>query len=294
MSNLRSMTGFGSVESANKNISVKVEIRSLNGKFFECNLRTSKIFRDKETEIRQWAADKIGRGSIQINVNVDYINQDLLSSQLSINHKIAKHYKQQIDALTAELNMANPNMFEYLMQLPEVIKINDPKTGDEDWNLAKNTLDKAFEQFDNFRLQEGKALARNLKEHALTIQQHLQSIILLDDERKASVTSKLQKAIEELNEKVKLDPTRFEYELFYYLEKLDIGEEISRLHNHIHYFIETIDNEATGKKLGFISQEMGREINTLGSKANYFTMQKYVVEMKDVLEKIKEQVLNAL
>ncbi|MCO5252989.1 MAG: YicC family protein [Bacteroidia bacterium] len=294
MSNLRSMTGFGSVESANKNISVKVEIRSLNGKFFECNLRTSKIFRDKETEIRQWAADKIGRGSIQINVNVDYINQDLLSSQLSINHKIAKHYKQQIDALTAELNMANPNMFEYLMQLPEVIKINDPKTGDEDWNLAKNTLDKAFEQFDNFRLQEGKALARNLKEHALTIQQHLQSIILLDDERKASVTSKLQKAIEELNEKVKLDPTRFEYELLYYLEKLDIGEEISRLHNHIHYFIETIDNEATGKKLGFISQEMGREINTLGSKANYFTMQKYVVEMKDVLEKIKEQVLNAL
>lgn len=294
MSNLRSMTGFGSVESANKNISVKVEIRSLNGKFFECNLRTSKIFRDKETEIRQWAADKIGRGSIQINVNVDYINQDLLSSQLSINHKIAQQYKQQIDTLTAALKMDNPNMFEYLMQLPEVVKMNDPKTGDEDWDLAKNTMDMAFEQFDNFRLQEGKALAHNLKEHALTIQKHMQSIILLDDERKASVKSKLQKAVEELNEKVILDPTRFEYELLYYLEKLDIGEEISRLHNHIHYFIETIENEATGKKLGFISQEMGREINTLGSKANYFTMQKYVVEMKDVLEKIKEQVLNAL
>ncbi|MCO6494650.1 MAG: YicC family protein [Bacteroidetes bacterium] len=294
MSNLRSMTGFGIAEDSNNNISVKVEIRSLNGKFFECNLRTSKVFRDKETEIRQWALDKIVRGSVQINISAEFLNPALISSQLNINHSIAKSYKAQIDDLTQDLKITNPDIFEYLMQLPEVVKIEDLKTGEEDWLLVKSVMERAFSQFDTFRLQEGFALAQNLKENALIIKKHLQSIINIDADRKANIQSKLQKSIEELNEKVKADPARFEYELLYYLEKLDIGEEISRLDNHIRYFIETIEGEGSGKKLGFISQEMGREINTLGSKSNYFSMQKYVVEMKDTLEKIKEQVLNAL
>ncbi|MCK9480351.1 MAG: YicC family protein [Bacteroidia bacterium] len=294
MSTLRSMTGFGFAEGSNGNLNIKVEIRSLNGKFFECNIRTPKIFRDKETEIRQWATEKIGRGSIQINITAEFLNQENLSSQLSINHAIALQYKKQIDEFLTQLQIPQPDIFQYIMQLPEVIKIEENKTESEDWKLVMQVLENAFEQFDDFRLKEGVALATNLSEHAQAINKHLQSIIALDPERKTNIQSKLQKSIEEIGDKAKADPTRFEYELLYYLEKLDIGEEVSRLGHHIQYFLDTIKGEASGKKLGFISQEMGREINTLGSKANYFSMQKHVVEMKDVLEKIKEQTLNAL
>jgi len=294
MSNLRSMTGFGAVEASNNNLSVKLEIRALNGKFFDLSPRISRLFRDKETEIRQWAANKIGRGSIQINIHAELTNNDLLANQLNINYKVAANYKRQIDQLIDSLGIQNPNLFEYIMQLPEVVKIEDQKTGDEDWIFLKENLEKTFLLFDNFRIQEGVALAKDLKNSTLLIQKSLNLIVEMDAERKEQVRTKITKGLAELHEKVQKDETRFEYELLYYLEKLDISEEVSRLSNHIDYFIETLEKDPTGKKLGFISQEMGREINTLGSKANYFPMQKHVVEMKEVLEKIKEQVLNVL
>lgn len=291
---LRSMTGFGTAEAVNPNLSIKIEIRSLNGKFFEITPRIHKLFRDKETEIRQWAMQKIGRGSVQIYLHAESHNNDLIAQQFSLDHNIALLYKSKIDALSHTLSLPSDNLLEYILQLPEVSKTAEIAAGEDDWLMAKQCLEEAFLAFDAFRLQEGKALAKHLQSLIAIIRTKLKQIQAMDEERKQFVRNKIEKALSDLEEKVQKDPTRFEYELLYYLEKIDIQEEISRLGNHLAYFEEVLLQDASGKKLGFISQEIGREINTIGSKANYFPMQKFVVEMKDELEKIKEQILNVV
>jgi len=291
---LRSMTGYGAAERSNANLTLKIEIRSLNGKFFEITPRINKLFRDKETEIRQWALQKIGRGSVQLFLHAEVKNNDILAEQYSLDSAIAQRYKEKIDHLAQQLSLESHGLLEYILQLPEVSKTVEPEAADEDWELAKQTLEAAFDAYDAFRLQEGKALAAHLVSLLSNIRTAMEQIREMDAARKSHVKTKIEKALADIADKVQKDPTRFEYELLYYLEKIDIQEELSRLGNHLQYFEEVLAEDASGKKLGFISQEMGREINTLGSKANYFPMQKFVVEMKDELEKIKEQILNVV
>jgi uncharacterized protein (TIGR00255 family) len=294
ISEIRSMTGYGSAENSNNNVSIKSEIRSLNGKFFELNLRMPKYFKEKESEIRQWASNQLKRGTVQISIQVDFAQNNDAGSQLNINTELAKSYKKQLDDFCSALQLSNPDFFNYLIQLPDIIKVEEGHAKEEDIQLMFQTLEKAFQNFDLFRQQEGLALAQELKELNQSILEMLQEVIALDLVRKNHIREKLGKSIADIRERIAPDETRFEYEVLYYLEKIDIQEEISRLKNHTLFFNDSLDKDVSGKKLGFITQEMGREINTLGSKANYYPMQKIVVEMKDVLEKIKEQSLNIL
>jgi uncharacterized protein (TIGR00255 family) len=294
MSNIKSMTGFGSAEMSNENLKINVEIRSLNGKFLECQIRTPKIFRDKETEIRLWASSNIFRGSVQINVTSELKNNEILASGFSINEDLAIIYGKKLSKISASLQLDNSQILAQLLQLPEVTTNTGSILQEEDAQLLFDTLDNAFAKFDSFRMQEGEKTAILLKAYLQEIRENRTLILNMEDDRKAQLRSKVSKSLEEIKERVALDINRFEQELIYYFEKLDIAEELSRLDNHLDYFETTLTKEPGGKKLGFIAQEIGREINTLGSKANHFGMQQAVVEMKESLEKMKEQVLNLL
>lgn len=294
MSSLRSMTGFGAAELANNNFLIKTELKTLNGKYYDCNLRLSRYFKSKENEIRQWANSRFMRGSVQLNIHAELHGNQLLANQMEINTPLAVSYKEKLDQFTQTLGFPNADLFTYLIGLPEMVSFKETQTTDEDNELLFDALNKAYEQLDSFRLQEGAALANMLQTHVSAIRSQLDVVKEMESLRKEEKTIKLQNAIADLNEKVGFDANRFEYELLYYLEKLDVQEEMSRLAQHLSYFEESLLSDNAGKKLGFIAQEMGREINTLGSKANFFPMQKAVVQMKEELEKVKEQTLNLL
>jgi uncharacterized protein (TIGR00255 family) len=292
--NLRSMTGFGIAEQANNRFTLKAEIKTLNGKFFDAFIRLPKAFKNKETEVRSWAAKCFGRGTIHIVVSADLLNQEASEEGLFLNTPLALNYKRDLDGFCKQLNLQPNDMFQYLLSLPDVCAVKEMELTDSDHALLMETLSSAFDALDTFRCDEGEALKHVLEKHLSVIRQHLEHVRSLEPERKKDKTDKLKNAISEMAQKVENDPTRFEYELLYYLEKLDIQEETNRLEQHIQFFYDTLNHDASGKKLGFIAQEMGREINTMGSKANFFPIQKEVVFMKEELEKIKEQVLNVL
>jgi len=279
------MTGYGKAVLQLSTKKVSVEIKSLNSKNLDINARIPLIYREKELYIRKKIANNIGRGKISFGL---YVESTGIDDAVKINAETVRNYVAQL----REIGQSD-NYLEIAMRLPEATISSQEDIDPKEWKQVKKTVDEALKNLVKYRETEGAVLKEDFKKRVKLITAYLDEVIVLDPKRKASVKGKLQKAIEELNQKV--DENRFEQEMIYYLEKLDITEEQIRLKNHLEYFIEMLNTaDSNGKKLGFIAQEMGREINTIGSKANYAPMQKIVIQMKDELEKIKEQNLNIL
>ncbi len=290
---IRSMTGFGksALEYSGKKISV--EIKSLNSKQFDANLRLPLLYREKEAEIRIMLSAGLQRGKVELNINLDD-NGD--NNQFQFNRDLAKKYFEEIHALADELKLSlDEQVINTIVRLPDVLKADHPELSTEEWNLVKEIIKNAIKELDQFRIQEGNTLANDLNERVNIILKLLDEISPLEETRIQKLRDRILKQIEDARLQGSVDMNRYEQEIIYYLEKLDITEEKVRLRKHCDYFNEIMAGEGhNGKKLGFVSQEMGREINTLGSKANDADIQKIVVLMKDELEKIKEQLFNIL
>lgn len=288
------MTGFGSSETENSQWRIRTEIKSLNNKFFDLNLRLPKSFKDKDIELRQMLSNKISRGSVSVQINAERKDGSSANDALSLNLPLAKSFYDKIQTLTTELNLQSKDLLSTIIAFPDVIRYEENVSSDEDWNMVKENVEAAFQQFDGFRLQEGKAIREYIIGCVDKIREYLSSIEREEQPRRDSIKGRLLQSLTDSKEDVSVDQNRFEQEMIYYLEKYDIGEEKSRLTHHMSFFLECLDQDANGKKLSFIAQEMGREINTIGSKAYFFPIQQAVVLMKEELEKIKEQLLNVL
>ncbi len=283
-----SMTGYGKATKMLPNKKITVEIKSLNSKTLDLNVRLPQFIREHEMTIRTLLSDSLMRGKIDLSI---YVENESEVTNHQINVPVVKNYMQQIN----QLDEAIPSLelIKLALKLPETLKTERETLEEEDWGIVKEVLEEALQQIETFRVNEGDVLAKDFTLRINNIQQLLQSVEVFESERKTTLQNRLKTALEQLA--VEVDLNRFEQELIYYLEKLDITEEKVRLSNHLDYFLETMkDNNGNGRKLGFILQEIGREINTLGSKANHAGIQKSVVLMKDELEKIKEQCLNVL
>lgn len=292
---LRSMTGFGRSKGQKSGYNVTVEIKSLNSKFLDAQIRIPKNFLDKELEIRSQLAKGLNRG--KVSLSIDLINEEGGVDAQQVNQSLFKAYYAEFESLADEVGAAKEDLFRIALHSPDVImpQMTDDKLLKEQWLFVQEHFISAIEALDEFRLQEGATLEKELKNYISNIDGYLKEITVHDPERVVLIKDRIQKHQQELSSSDAFDENRFEQEMIYYIEKFDISEEIVRLTNHLTYFNEVIaENESQGKKLGFISQEIGREINTIGSKANYAPMQKLVVNMKDELEKIKEQLLNII
>jgi len=279
------MTGYGKSVIQLDTKKITLEIKSLNSKNLDINTRFPSIYREKEIEIRRLIARELDRGKVDMSF---YIESTTTDTSTKINTGIVANYIEQLETIRKEADILS-----IAMRLPDVLKTEREELDDEEWGVIKSGIVKAIKGLQAYRSSEGKELRNDFEKRIETLKDKLEKIMLLDSERLEEVRTRLKKAISELKQTV--DENRFEQELIYYLEKLDITEEKVRLKNHLSYFLSELNsNDSNGKKLGFISQEMGREINTIGSKANFAPMQKLVVEMKDELEKIKEQLLNVL
>ena len=289
-----SMTGYGKAVVTYKEKKINVEIKSLNSKNFDLSTRIAPLYREKEMEVRQTLANLLERGKVDFSL---WIEKDAALDATPINVQLVKNYYQQIKNIATEIGIPEPNdWFSTLLHLPDVTTKTEIEIFEEDeWNVTKQAIDKAVECLIDFRKQEGAALERKFHEKINNIEALLKSIEPYEESRVPKIKEKIIEGLEQVA-KVDYDRNRLEQELIYYIEKLDINEEKQRLANHLNYFRETMQEKGhgVGKKLGFIAQEMGREINTTGSKSNQAEMQNIVVKMKDELEQIKEQVLNVL
>ena len=289
-----SMTGYGKAVVTYKEKKISVEIKSLNSKNFDLSTRIAPLYREKEMEVRQTLANLLKRGKVDFSL---WIEKDAALDATPINAQLVKNYYQQIKNIATEIGIPEPNdWFSTLLHLPDVTTKTEIEILEEDeWNVTKQAINKAVECLIDFRKQEGAALERKFHEKINNIEALLKSIEPYEESRVPKIKAKIIEGLEQVA-KVDYDRNRLEQELIYYIEKLDINEEKQRLANHLNYFRETMQEKGhgVGKKLGFIAQEMGREINTTGSKSNQAEMQNIVVKMKDELEQIKEQVLNVL
>lgn len=282
-----SMTGYGKTEIQLPTKKVTIEVKSLNSKNIDLNVRIPSYYKEKELAIRKKLATKLGRGKVDFSIYVESIGENLLSQ---INKDAIQIYMKQLKEIS---NASDLELLQMAVKLPETIQTLREPLDEQEWKQIDDAIDKTLEKIVLYRTDEGKTLQQDFLKRINFIEVFLEKIVELDPQRVENVKTKLQKAIVELEAKV--DENRFEQELIYYLEKLDITEEKVRLKNHLNYFLKELDAPiSNGKKLGFITQEMGREINTIGSKANFAEMQQVVVQMKDELEKIKEQNLNVL
>jgi uncharacterized protein (TIGR00255 family) len=288
---LQSMTGFGRATGNWMNKSFTVEIRTLNSKMLDLSLKLPQEFRSKEIEFRKSIADGLVRGKIDVNVQVE--NQTAHTVP-QINLEVAKAFYEQIKRLETEINRDSPDPIAMIMRVPEVLSNAKQEPDEQEFEFLQSLLDTALENTMAFRAQEGTALIKDFTMHIKQIGHLMTLLEPYENERIHAVKERLQRNLEDKLAEY-IDQNRLEQEFILYIEKLDISEEKMRLANHLNYFIETMnDGTDVGKKLGFIAQEIGREINTLGSKSNHAEMQKIVVQMKDLLEKIKEQILNTL
>ena len=282
-----SMTGFGKTEAQWEDKSLNIEIRSLNSKSADINLRTPSYLREIDTEIRKRIAKKLHRGKIDLNIFIEFNGKN---APTAINASVVKGYMAQLKQIEKS------NEIDYLaiaMRLPETLSSERNTLQEDEKKAIFDLLDDAIKNIETYRLDEGKVLEKDFLLRLDLIETYLEEAIKIDTERSKKIESKLRASLEEL--KIEIDSNRFEQELIFYLEKFDITEEKVRLQNHLDYFKKVLKNDfPNGKKLGFIAQEIGREINTIGSKANHSELQKIVVQMKDELEKIKEQLLNVL
>jgi uncharacterized protein (TIGR00255 family) len=282
------MTGFGKATLQLPTKKISVEVKSLNSKGLDLNVRIPSLYREMELGLRNLIAVKLERGKVDFSI---FIESTAEQTSTKVNVPIVKGYIEQLRAVYAKADEVE--LMKMAIRMPDTMKIEREEIDENDWAQIETTIDEALENILNFRRDEGQSLEKEFQLRIANIRQYMNEALALDNERVQTIKDRLHNAITEL--KVAVDENRFEQELIYYLEKLDITEEKVRLTNHLDYFLETIKgNEANGRKLGFITQEMGREINTMGSKSNHAQMQKLVVQMKDELEKIKEQVLNVL
>ena len=287
------MTGFGKAICEFGNKKIVVEVKSLNSKQLDVSTRISGLYREKDIEIRNELSQKLERGKIDLSLYVDNSGKE---SVTQINQSVIESYYEQIKALSDKLEIDVPaNWFDVLLRLPDTMKTETVELDENEWIEIRKTMTTALEQLTLFRIQEGKSLETVFNDKIAHIGQLLEETAPFEAERVEKIKARLEENLQALSDKIDIDKNRLEQELIFYIEKLDVNEEKVRLRNHLNYFMETMQHEKSpGKKLGFIAQEIGREINTLGSKANNSEMQKIVVLMKDDLEQIKEQVLNVL
>ena len=289
-----SMTGYGKATADFPDKKINVEIKSLNSKAMDLSIRMAPSYREKEMDTRKEINAAIERGKVDFVLWVE--KKDCAADATHINQNLVAEYYRQIKDISTNLSIPLPeDWFQTLLKMPDVLSANETsELSEEEWNITHDTIRKAIENLLEFRRQEGAALDKKLREKITNITQLLGSIEPYEKDRVEKIKSRIQESLNKFLD-VQYDNNRFEQELIYYIEKLDISEEKQRLSNHLKYFIATMEGgQGQGKKLGFIAQEMGREINTLGSKSNQAEMQKIVVQMNDELERIKEQVLNIM
>ena len=289
-----SMTGYGKAVVAYKEKKINVEVKSLNSKSLDLSARIAPLYREKEMEIRRMLAQKLERGKVDFSL---WVEKEATIDATPINAALVENYYRQIKVIADNTGIPEPeNWFATLLRLPDVTTKTEVEVLDEEeWDVAQQAINEAVDKLIDFRKQEGAALERKFHEKINNIEALLKSIEPYEESRVPKIKEKIIEGLEQVA-KVDYDRNRLEQELIYYIEKLDINEEKQRLANHLNYFRETMQEKGhgVGKKLGFIAQEMGREINTTGSKSNQAEMQNIVVKMKDELEQIKEQVLNVL
>ena len=289
-----SMTGYGKAVVAYKEKKINVEVKSLNSKSLDLSARIAPLYREKEMEIRRLIAQKLERGKVDFSL---WVEKETTIDATPINAALVENYYHQIKSISANTGIPEPSdWFTTLLRMPDVTAKTEVEVlEEEEWHAAKQAITEALDQLIEFRTQEGAALQKKFTEKIDNIAALLKSIEPFEKSRVPKIKDKIIDGLKQIPE-VDYDKNRLEQELIYYIEKLDISEEKQRLSNHLKYFRETMNESGhgVGKKLGFISQEMGREINTTGSKSNQAEMQNIVVKMKDELEQIKEQVLNAL
>ena len=285
---IQSMTGFGKATLQLPSKKITVEVKSLNSKGLDLSVRMPSLYREMELGLRNQIALKLERGKVDFSI---FIESTAEQTSTKVNVPIVKGYINQLREVYADAD--ETELMKMAIRMPDTMKIERDEIDENDWIQIQTVIEDALQNILTFRKDEGMSLEKEFQLRIGNIRQYMNDALALDPERVQAIKDRLQTAIAEL--KVNVDENRFEQELIYYLEKLDITEEKVRLTNHLDYFLETINGtEANGRKLGFITQEMGREINTMGSKSNHAQMQKLVVQMKDELEKIKEQVLNVL
>lgn len=287
------MTGYGKAECEYQLKKISIEVRALNSKQLDFNLKLPSFYKEKEVDIRNEISKELERGKIDVYINVEDGSEE---SQVNINKGIVRGYYTQISEVSKELDLKVPDdILSTILRLPDALKADRQEISEKEWETILAGVHKALDMLQEFRLQEGTALAKDIKSRIENIEEYAGQLSQFETARIDKLKQRLRQTIEDYVGKDQVDNNRFEQELIYYLEKFDVTEEKVRLANHCKYFFETMaEKEANGKKLGFITQEIGREINTIGSKANDASMQKLVVKMKDELEKIKEQINNIL
>ncbi len=287
------MTGFGKASQEINNKKINIEIRTLNSKSLDFNIKIPANFREKEGEIRALASQFLERGKVDLWMSIEGYNE---GGNYTINKELASAYLAQLKSFASENELKETDWMQIVFRMPDVVKASDDSLTDEEWGTLKSTIVKAFEQVNVFRSSEGKDIEMSLEKNVARIADLLLQVQPFEESRIKLLRDKINRSLQDVLAEAAIDQVRFEEELVYYLEKFDISEEKTRLKRHCDYFLETMREEQqfSGKKLNFISQEMGREINTLGSKANNADLQRIVVMMKEELEKIKEMVLNVL
>lgn len=286
---LMSMTGFGKASGSYQTKKVSVEIRSLNSKSMDLNARIPSGYKELDAAIRKQVSLELGRGKVDVYISIDSIGEE---SSVSINQTLAKKYFEELKSLNDELGVHTEDYMSLLLRMPDIYESKSEQMDEAESNWLMGLVAEATGNLVDFRRKEGMELEAEFNDRIEEIRSYLEEVPKFEEERIGVIRDRMKKALDEIDGGH--DENRFEQEMIFYIEKLDISEEKMRLGNHLDYFLETMKSEGAGKKLGFISQEIGREINTLGSKSNHAEMQKLVIGMKDQLEKIKEQILNTL
>lgn len=287
---IQSMTGFGKSVLQLPTKKVTIEIKSLNSKNLDLNVRIPSYYKERELAVRKKLARALVRGKVDFSIFVEMTADE---TSTTVNKGVVKDYINQLKNVVKTGKASDVELLKMAISMPDALKTEREELDENEWAAINQNIDEAIEKITQYRIDEAASLELDFKERIANIKMYLDEVKALDSDRIENVKTRLQKAINDLQ--VDADENRFEQELIYYLEKLDINEEKVRLENHLNYFLETLDTQdSNGKKLGFIVQEMGREINTTGSKANFAPMQKAVIQMKNELEQIKEQILNVL
>ncbi len=291
---IKSMTGYGVAGLENEQMVIQVEVRTLNSKFLDLSVRSPRQFSDKEPEIRNLTQAVLERG--KVGISIEFLPKGTQHLPVSINEDLFKTYFSEFKKLADSVGGLSSDLFKLALQAPNVMTtLTQEREESEDWNQIKLILEVALKKCDEFRKDEGAALFQKLIENLDAIRRNLEKIKIYEPIRKTHIQTRIRSHFSQWMEENSFDANRFEQELIYYFEKIDVTEELVRLETHLDYFTKTMAEEVNqGKKLGFIAQEIGREINTIGSKANDAEIQKQVIQMKDELEKIKEQSLNIL
>lgn len=285
------MTGYGRASADFGSKKIVAEVKSLNSKGLDASIKVASLYREKEAEIRSLVSEKLIRGKVDLTLFYESAEEE---KRTEINIGLGKQYFNQLKSLADAIGIEPADYLSLIVRMPDVFTSEKPELDDEEWRTAFDVVADAVDQLNAFRDQEGRHLEQDLKQRVITIESLKEKIAALAGDRAKGVREKLSEALKQIDER-DIDENRYEQELIYYLEKLDITEELVRLSGHCGYFLEVLaEDPGQGKKLGFICQEIGREINTIGSKANHTEIQRYVVEMKDELEKIKEQILNIM